>query len=293
MTTDDLTVVSVQRMMLPKDADKYVGLTVPPMEPSMPAPGPLLMLDADTQAPVMIYAPLRDAATLRRAILATPMTTTYRSSGLTNVSRTFGMAPRKPIQWREGCAPTSLARDEPAVMGVLTDYAAELRDMLDGWLPDVVDQGRKAVSPVLPEWRLADDALWTSGVINLSSELPYHRDRFNFDAWSAMAVLRRGTRGGYLHVPEYDLVVPCRDGWALFWSGFQLVHGVTPIHKVEPDGYRYSIVYYALKGMKDCYTAAVETKYAREKRTAREHAAPAGMKPPADDDGDPYGRVLG
>ena len=36
------------------------------------------------------------------------------------------------------------------------------------------------------------------------------------------------------------------------------------------DGYRYSVVYYALRGMKDCYTHAVETAYGQRKRTERE-----------------------
>jgi hypothetical protein len=38
----------------------------------------------------------------------------------------------------------------------------------------------------------------------------------------------------------------------------------------KDDAYRYSVVYYALRGMKDCFTYAVETAKGKESRTARE-----------------------
>src|SRR3982751_17283 len=119
------------------------------------------------------------------------------------------------------------------------------------------------------DWKLGESE-WTSGVINASARLPYHRDAMNFPVWSAMPVLRRHMDGGHLHVPEYDLVLPCRDGWGVFFPGYDLVHGVTPMSPTRPDGYRYSLVYYALRGMQDCFTYAVEREHARTRRTERE-----------------------
>ncbi len=121
-----------------------------------------------------------------------------------------------------------------------------------------------------PDWRLGDHTAWTSGVVNRTSKLPYHRDRGNFPVWSAMPVVRRGVTGGHLHLPEYGATIACRDGWAVFFGGWQLVHGVTPMRLTAPDGYRYSIVYYSLRAMRDCATTAVETRQAWAKRTARE-----------------------
>lgn len=37
-------------------------------------------------------------------------------------------------------------------------------------------------------------------------------------------------------------------------------------------------MYYALKGMKNCYDAAMETAYARKARTEREQKIAAGLK---------------
>ena len=44
------------------------------------------------------------------------------------------------------------------------------------------------------------------------------------------------------------------------------------------DAYRYSVVYYALRGMKDCFTFAVETSKARASRTNREDNMAKALK---------------
>jgi hypothetical protein len=132
--------------------------------------------------------------------------------------------------------------------------------------------GARAVEEVLPEWRLAPGSLWTSGVINYVSQLPYHRDGNNFDAWSVMPVLRYGVRGGYLHIPEYGIVAPCRNGQVVAFYGKRVVHGVTPMRRLRPDGYRISCVYYALRGLRNCAEYAVEVGRARRRRTERERS---------------------
>jgi hypothetical protein len=90
--------------------------------------------------------------------------------------------------------------------------------------------------------------------------------------------VRRGIEGGHLNLPEYGATIACRDGWGVFFGGWNLVHGVTPMRQVAPDGYRYSVVYYSLRGMKDCATAAVETRDAWARRTARERAAAESLR---------------
>jgi hypothetical protein len=114
-------------------------------------------------------------------------------------------------------------------------------------------------------------------VINRSAQLPYHRDNMNYDAWSAMPVLRHQMAGGHLHIPEYGFVVGCRDGWQVSFYGRGLVHGVTPMHPKMRGGYRVSVVYYSLRGMKDCRTWAEELGQARAKRTAREQYQAANL----------------
>lgn len=165
---------------------------------------------------------------------------------------------------------TSLNLEMPEVARTLEGYADELGLMLTSSLPGAAEKGRDVLGDVLPEWRMGAEKLWTSGVINDTAQLPYHRDGFNFPVWSSMVVVRRGTRGGYLHIPEYGLVVPCDDGSVVFFEGRRWVHGVTPMTKKADDGYRISVVYYALSGMKNCREAAEETAFATLRRTERE-----------------------
>jgi hypothetical protein len=144
--------------------------------------------------------------------------------------------------------------------------------------PEVYNKDVFETAGVADEWRISERSLWTSGVVNKTSTLPYHYDGNNFDMWSAMPVIRRGIRGGYLSIPEYDAVIECRDGWVLFFPGYRLLHGVTPISHVTKDAYRYTVVYYCLRGMKDCFSYAVEQKEARKRRTEREVGLASAVK---------------
>jgi hypothetical protein len=173
---------------------------------------------------------------------------------------------------QEGCVLTAFNRDFPSEAAFLAHYSEVLAAQLGEGFPEIEVMGRDVIEQVLPDWRLSSGSLWTSGVINKESALPYHRDGNNFPAWSVMPVIRRGVRGGHLHIPEYGVTVPCRDVFTVAFYGKGLVHGVTPMAKIAEDGYRISVVYYALRGLKDCHTFAEETALARIKRTAREES---------------------
>ena len=260
-----LTRVHLPRLCSPEDAKLLVGDMVPMRDPSPLEPGTVVH-DADTGEPVLGYLKLDDPAPLRRALLAIDCAGgVQRNDNYRSRSRTFGYAPRRPVIRREACGITTLGRDQPDVEKMLESYADQLSGLLESIDPAIVEHGREVVGQVLPT------KLWTSGVVNDTAQLPYHRDGFNFPVWSAMPVIRRGTRGGYLHIPEYDVVLPCADGTASFFEGYRLVHGVTPITRVKKgDGYRISCVFYALKGMKNCRTAAEESALGRRRRTERE-----------------------
>jgi hypothetical protein len=258
------------RALTPDEATLLVGTPVDPVDANLTAP--TVVVDADTDAPALAYLPLPDIAVLRRAVLSIHYGATLgqiRTDGIRVASRTFGYGPRRPVYRREGCNATSLANDAPTAHAAVMAYATQLRAVLDEVAPGVVAEGRKEMGEVTDDWKLGESE-WTSGVINASARLPYHRDAMNFPVWSAMPVLRRNMTGGHLAVPEYGLVLPCRDGWGVFFPGYELVHGVTPMQPTRPGGYRYSLVYYALKGMQNCFEYAVEREYARTRRTERE-----------------------
>jgi hypothetical protein len=277
----DLPVVPVKRIVEKKAAREYRGQEVPDLMANVTTAG--IYVDEDTNEPFMVYMPMEDdmVAPLRQAVRGVK----YSSSGVTrqqlgieNHSRTFGMAPRKPFQTREACRPTSLSYEQPEIHDVLVTTADRLSKMMRQIAPEVYEADKVETGQVADEWRISEDSLWTSGVINKTSTLPYHYDGNNFDMWSAMPIIRRGTRGGALNIYEYGITIDCRDGWVVFFPGYRLLHGVTPIAHVAKDAYRYTVVYYCLRGMKDCFTYAVEQAEARKKRTAREVGLASAVK---------------
>lgn len=262
---------TLRRVQTAAEANGQLGQPVTDQQPTELAG---LYGDADTGEPVLAYVPVPGGlGELRRAVLRLHMSTTYRAgTGMRNASRTFGMAPRKVIQKRESCRPASLATEQPDVHDALVTTGARCDALFGQLLPEVRAADQQTMGRVLEDWRIADNSLWTSGVVNRTSALPYHRDAANFDTWSAMPVVRRGMAGGHLHIPEYGVTVPCRDGWVLMFNGRRLVHGVTPMTPRTDRAYRYSVVFYALRGMADCATVAEETGRARRARTERERA---------------------
>jgi hypothetical protein len=264
----DVERVKVSRVITREEATGLVGSPVEERPPTVTRA--TWALDTDSGEPVLGYWPLGDVSDLRRAVRGVRIHENVRAaSGRRNRARVFGYTPRRPVQRREACNATGLSQDQPEEHAILNAWAATLLNMIRELDPTIPEHDEATMREVLPEWRMAGTT-WTSGVVNQNSQLPYHRDGFNFPTWSAMPVLRRGVAGGHLHLPEYDLTVACRDGWGVFFCGQQLVHGVTPMRRTAPDGYRFSVVYYALRGMKDCHTYAEETAHARRKRTERE-----------------------
>ncbi len=273
----------IDRVRSGTDVDPLVGSWVEERPADLTEEG--LYSDAETGEPIIAYFPYPgDVAVLRRAVLGIPWNRTYRgSSGTKNVSKVFGMSPRKLFLQRESCRPSALAHEEPEIHAELEATASVLARWTEANLPEIDAADREVLDEVLDEWRIGEDTIWTSGVVNLTSQLPYHRDGSNFHSWSAMPVVRRGTRGGYLHVPEYGATIACRDGWVVYFAGWKYVHGVTPIRKISADGYRISIVLYSLRGMKDCHTFAVETAVGTRARTSREETMLRGSEFDPDD----------
>jgi len=270
----DLPIVEVKRAVGEKDADAFVGEYVPEIEANITEAG--IYVDADTKEPFLAYFPMpRDLVIpLRNAVLNIDVSTvareTSKGESWESKSRTFGMAPRLAFRKRESCRVTPLAAEKPIEHSVITSMASVFSEYMQALLPEQYKQDASRMTEIQEDWKIGDQDLWTSGVINKSAAMPYHRDGFNFKTWSVMPVVRKQMLGGHLHFPEYGVTVGCRDGWLLYFPGYKYVHGVTPMRAKTPDAYRYSIVYYALRGMKDCYTYAMETAKGQESRMARE-----------------------
>ena len=261
--------VKSRRVLDPAEAKALNGQRLEHAEPNVTKAE--VHRDADTGELVLAYLPIRPPAAMRRAVSRVHLGGVQRSAMFRSASRTFGFAPRKPTMRRESCRYTSLAAEDPEAENILEEFATTLGEALREIDAGAADSTAAVLDAnVLPDWRIGERGLWTSGVINRTAQLPYHYDAFNYPTISAMPVMRRGVRGGHLSIPEYGLTVECRDGWTLFFCGHDLLHGVTPMTATSEDAYRISVVYYALRGMKDCYTHAKEQEFGQRRRTERE-----------------------
>lgn len=240
-------------------------------EPNVSAPA--VAVDRRTGEPVLVAARYGgDMAQLRRAFMAYPMSTTKRSTGIRNRSAVFGNVSRKVHMKREGCRACNGAHEAPGPHAQILHAAQVIQDGLSSIMVDQMDaDNRAARAAIRGDW-LMGSTPWTSGVLNETSPLPYHIDRNNLPVWSAMIVCRRNVTGGHLHLPEYNLTVECRDGDIVWFPGWDLVHGVTPMRRTRPDGYRFTAVFYTVAGMAGCIDPADETRRAQQARTAREDA---------------------
>lgn len=267
----DLPTFFIDEKFTKQEAEEFIGTTVPKKEATLTEYG--IYRDATTKDAIVIYAPfVGDLSKYRRAIMNIPMTATPRAQmAFKNISRTFGTSPRDAFKRREACRAATLASDEPDLHEILLSITDNMVDMLQTYVPEQFALDEIEMKQVEEDWKMSKKSLWTSGVVNKASALPYHRDRNNFETWSAMPVIRRGMRGGMLHMYGYDQTLECKDGSVTMFNGYRYVHGVTPMEPIAKDAYRYSVVYYALRGMKDCHTTAVEERaYAKIKRTERE-----------------------
>lgn len=214
--------------------------------------GPVEFVDADTGQPfcLLTQAGATETNEVRQAMLAyrDKFTGVVRAGGMRSKSSTFGFSAPNAVMQRFAPSASSWAWQHPQSHAVMCEFAATAQTMFDEFGPAptraVHDEARNNLHP---DWRLADTA-WTSGIVNDTAPLYYHYDRNNTpDTWSAMITVRAGTRGGHLHIADYDITLPCRDGDVCFFPGMDLMHGVTPIQPSLKGGYRFTAVYYSVK----------------------------------------------
>lgn len=197
-----------------------------------------------------------------------PGSNEFRLSGLKNAHRTFGYTGPVPLRRRWGATSTTFNRDWPRAAYVLERLAEECAAEFARLLPDQYQQHLDTVADIHPGW-LIGSSPWTSGIINKSSAMPYHRDSGNVSgSWSAMVVLRRdgNADGGMLHVRDYGVFLRCPDSSISIFDGQGATHGVTPF---PPDrGERYSIVFYSKRDVASASPPGEELRRAQTRATA-------------------------
>jgi hypothetical protein len=237
--TIDVDHAEVWRAMDTDDASALLGVAAAPLIPNVTTA--TIARDLETGQPVYAYLPLGDVNALRNAL-----------DDLTT-AEAYTVAPDRtapPLAF--GCAHEdgTLTKRRVTGQGTFDDWAARLYRILSDALPDVVNRDEANLGDVPDSYRLSGTT-WTSGVVHRTTPHHYRRDDDAFPTWQGVTAIRSGVTGGYLHLPEYDATIACTDGWAAFFNGRSLVHGVTAMDRTSPYGYLNAVRYYALTGTED------------------------------------------
>ena len=230
-----------------------------------------VIVNPETQRPEVVYARLNPElfSELRAALDRHPKWPPHmRTAGLATVSLKFGVRPKTGFRSTK-CETYVLARENPRLNDLLLG-ASELVLPFYKWAnEELFTLHAEHVSKVHPAWQWSP--VFTSGVANRDSQLPYHYDAGNFKSvWSGMLGLKDHIAGGYLAVPEYGVKLEVADGSLTLFDGQGALHGVTPMRRTRTTGHRYTIVWYGMQGMWHCLDPAEEAKRANVLRTARE-----------------------
>jgi hypothetical protein len=276
----------------------------PQARPSAPAPsahsriieGDVAIVDKDTGKVSVVYVEnaqmiaSRLAGALRDVVFDTDVygnaSTTTRLSGMAVTHRTFGYQPPQALRKRYGCSRSQFNTQYPEATAILGEFCQLAERTFRLTAEDVYEETAAGVlDSISPTWRI-NGTPWTSGIINQSASLPYHRDQSNIrGSWSAMLGSRAYCEGGLLHLLDYDVFLPIRHGSISIFDGQDIVHGVTPLRMLRATGWRYTVVLYAKAMMrKCCSTPSDELRRAKAAATAAEDArigqATAAIKKP-------------
>lgn len=229
--------------------------------------------------PRILYAKLPDDLTMyiRQACKNIRYEQTTRLNGLKTNSRIFGFNPRNEIR-KNFCSTTSMAVEHPNEHAIICEFGKHLTELYAKYFPHIYAIHENAVNGKVGDgWRI-EETPFTSGIVNKNNPLKYHFDAGNIkDVLSNMVVFKRDVAGGFLSCPEFDLGFEVADNTVILFDGQNILHGVTPIKKLSPHSYRYSVVYYTLQKMWSCLPITEEIARARNVRVARERKRVAGI----------------
>lgn len=226
---------------------------------------PVRLVDADTGRTIAVQAVIPDEyQDLKRELArwlrfrvkyddsATPQrgkaTGQARLSGIRYESRTFGFVSAQPLRRRYAATDSTFSKDEPEVTAMLAQFAQLQDGMFHTLLPDEWQAHCLLADQIHDDWKFGGTP-WTSGIINNTAALPYHRDKGNVrGTWSTMLGIRDNMEGGALHLPEYGVTFGIPDGSVTMFDGQGTWHGVTPMVRRRANAHRFTIVLYAKQG---------------------------------------------
>ena len=125
--------------------------------------------------------------------------------------------------------------------------ALESEELIKELMPEQYEKQLELFSAVKDKWKFGN--LFTSSISNYNISAPFHQDNANIvDAVNVIICKRLNSKGGDLHVPDYNATFGQHDNSILVYPAWRNMHAVTPIIPTYKGGYRNSLVFYPLSG---------------------------------------------
>lgn len=170
---------------------------------------------------------------------------------VTQMSAILGSVPPKPHMRRPYPTRSSVHSVNSAntFIKAMLLLAKESEQLIKNILPEQYQKQVELFEDVPKEWRFAN--LFTSSISNYNISAPFHRDTGNIKgAVNVIICKKHNSKGGDLHIPDYNATIGQQDNSILVYPAWRNVHGVTPIIPTYEGGYRNSLIFYPLKAFK-------------------------------------------
>lgn len=170
---------------------------------------------------------------------------------VTQMSAILGSVPPKPHMRRPYPTISSVhsVKSAKTFIKAMLMLAKESEQLIKEIMPKQYEAQTKLFEDVDKKWRFGN--LFTSSISNYNISAPFHRDTGNIKgAVNVIICKRNNSKGGDLHVPDYDITIGQQDNSMLVYPAWKNIHGVTPIIPTHEGGYRNSLIFYPLKAFK-------------------------------------------
>lgn len=127
---------------------------------------------------------------------------------------------------------------------IMLSYESE--KIIEQIAPELLEKQKQAMKLVDDQWKFGN--IFTSSISNFNINASFHIDHGNIkDTCNVIFTKRKWSKGGSLHLPDYNATIEQADNSMLVYPAWRNIHGVTPISPTREGGYRNSLIFYPLK----------------------------------------------
>ena len=163
-------------------------------------------------------------------------------------STILGSCPPKPHMRRPYASISSVhsVKSAQTFIKAMLLLAKESEELIKNILPKQYENQINLFKEVPNKWKFGN--LFTSSISNYNIPAPFHKDNANIAGAVNVIIFKKlNSKGGDLHIPDYNATIGQQDNSILVYPAWRNVHGVTPIIPTFEGGYRNSLVFYPLK----------------------------------------------